>query len=608
MKKINIVVCLIMLICVSFCFVGCMEDGDDGKDGKSAYEIAVENGFDGTEEEWLESLQGQDATAPTVEIDDFGYWVINGIPTNVRAVGIDGKDGKDGEDGVDGKDGEDGVDGKDGTNGTDGKSAYQIAVENGFEGTEEEWLASLEGVDGQDGIDGKDGEDGKDGVDGTNGVDGITPTIEISDDGYWVINGIPTNVKAVGTDGVDGVDGVDGADGKDGTNGVDGADGKSAYQIAVDNGFEGTEEEWLESLKGEGGSAVDITSFKGAVNKAMPSTVAILATFDTEESTTITMAGSGVIVEDDKENGIAYILTNYHVIYDQNTYDDGDSTETTTGLASSIKCYLYGQYNISNYAMTATLVGGSMKYDIAVIKVQSDVYKNSQAVPVSYRNSDELNIGDGVVAIGNARGYGFTATSGIVSVPSEDVSMQQPNGVTYNNRMIRVDAAVNGGNSGGGLFDVDGNLVGIVKAKIVDVAVEGMEFIIPSVVAYRLAENIINNCNGTTLLEASEADLGFTIQIASSSLGYDNEGDVIIKEKVFVSSVDSTGVAYNILQSNDIILSFLINGEETQVLRKYQVEELKLLAEVGDEITFKILRSGTELTKTITISSTTTID
>ena len=124
MKKINIVVCLIMLICVSFCFVGCMEDGDDGKDGKSAYEIAVENGFDGTEEEWLESLQGQDATAPTVEIDDFGYWVINGTPTNVKAVGTDGKDGKDGvdgKDGIDGTDGKDGVDGEDGKDGVDGK-------------------------------------------------------------------------------------------------------------------------------------------------------------------------------------------------------------------------------------------------------------------------------------------------------------------------------------------------------------------------------------------------------------------------------------------------------------------------------------------------------
>lgn len=90
-----------------------------------------------------------------------------------------------------------------GVAGADGKSAYEIAVEYGFEGTEYEWLESLKGKDGKDGIDG---------VDGTNGTDG-----------------------------------------KDGVDGKNGVDGKSAYQIAVDNGFVGTESEWLESLKGSGG-------------------------------------------------------------------------------------------------------------------------------------------------------------------------------------------------------------------------------------------------------------------------------------------------------------------------------------------------------------------
>lgn len=102
---------------------------EKGADGKSAFEIAVENGFIGTEAEWLESLKG-----------------------------------KDGKDGVDGKNGQDGKDGIDGTPGTDGKSAYIIAVEHGFTGTETEWLESLKGKDGTDGQPGKDGVDGKDGV------------------------------------------------------------------------------------------------------------------------------------------------------------------------------------------------------------------------------------------------------------------------------------------------------------------------------------------------------------------------------------------------------------------------------------------------------------
>ena len=93
---------------------------EKGKDSRSAYEIAVEHGFVGTETEWLESLKG-----------------------------VDGKDGVNGKDGCDGRNGADGLPGRDGI---DGKSAYIIAVEHGFTGTENEWLQGLKGADGKDGI------------------------------------------------------------------------------------------------------------------------------------------------------------------------------------------------------------------------------------------------------------------------------------------------------------------------------------------------------------------------------------------------------------------------------------------------------------------------
>lgn len=99
---------------------------EKGKDGKSAFEIAVEHGFDGTETEWLESLRGAD--------------------------GKDGLPGKDGADGLPGRDGTDGKNGTDGISGSDGKSAYTIALEHGFTGTEDDWLQSLKGADGKDGI------------------------------------------------------------------------------------------------------------------------------------------------------------------------------------------------------------------------------------------------------------------------------------------------------------------------------------------------------------------------------------------------------------------------------------------------------------------------
>ena len=108
---------------------------EKGKDGKSAYEIAVEHGFVGTETEWLESLKGVD-----------GKDGVNGKD------GCDGRNGVDGLPGKDGKSGADGLPGRDGIDGTDGKSAYIIAVEHGFTGTENEWLQSLKGADGKDGI------------------------------------------------------------------------------------------------------------------------------------------------------------------------------------------------------------------------------------------------------------------------------------------------------------------------------------------------------------------------------------------------------------------------------------------------------------------------
>ena len=121
-----------------------------------------------------------------------------------------------------------GKDGKDGTDGENGKSAYAIAVENGFEGDEAAWLASLKGADGKDGVDGTDGAAGKSAYATAveNGFEG--------DEAAWLAS-------------------LKGADGKDGVNGTDGAAGKSAYATAVENGFEGNEAAWLASLKGADG-------------------------------------------------------------------------------------------------------------------------------------------------------------------------------------------------------------------------------------------------------------------------------------------------------------------------------------------------------------------
>lgn len=120
-----------------------------GYDAASS-EIAVEHGFIGSEAEWLESLRGANGKD--------GLPGKDGIDGKNEADGLPGRDGTDGKNGIDGKNGKDGVDGKNGADGlpgrdgTDGKSAYIIAVEHGFSGSENEWLKSLKGADGKDGI------------------------------------------------------------------------------------------------------------------------------------------------------------------------------------------------------------------------------------------------------------------------------------------------------------------------------------------------------------------------------------------------------------------------------------------------------------------------
>uniref|UniRef100_A0AAU8GUS8 Tail spike protein n=1 Tax=Mammaliicoccus phage MSShimriz1 TaxID=3230127 RepID=A0AAU8GUS8_9VIRU len=161
--------------------------------GDSAYKVALDNGFRGSQEEWLKSLKGE--------------------------PGEPGKQGEPGKNGVDI---------------TEGGSAYEIALAEGFEGTREEWLESLKGEPGEPGEKGDPGEDGF-------GVDGAS-AYEIA-----LENGFIGSIQ----DFLDSLVGKPGKDGQDGEDGLDGNDGLSAYQLAVENGYNGNEQEWLDSIKGK---------------------------------------------------------------------------------------------------------------------------------------------------------------------------------------------------------------------------------------------------------------------------------------------------------------------------------------------------------------------
>ena len=210
MKKIIslLIACVLTVVC-AVGFVGCGKDGTNGtngQDGKSAYQIWLDNGHSGTEQDFLNWLKGEK--------------------------------GDQGQQGTPGQNGTNGANGQDGQNGKDGVGIADIKIENGklyvkyTNGNDYVDLGQVKGADGQ------------------NGQDGSTPTIEISAEGYWVIGGIKTEAKAIGTNGKDGTNGQDGQNGQDGK---DGEDGKSAYEIWLACGNNGSEEDFLNYIKGSAG-------------------------------------------------------------------------------------------------------------------------------------------------------------------------------------------------------------------------------------------------------------------------------------------------------------------------------------------------------------------
>lgn len=139
------------------------KDGVDGINGTNGT-----NGVDGTN-----GIDGKDGAAGKDGKDGKFADLTDAEKAALKGKdGTNGIDGTDGRDGTDGTNGVDGKDGKDGVNGTNGKSAFELAKDSGFKGSETEYLASLKGKDGANGVDGINGKDGKDGVDGTNGTDG----------------------------------------------------------------------------------------------------------------------------------------------------------------------------------------------------------------------------------------------------------------------------------------------------------------------------------------------------------------------------------------------------------------------------------------------------
>lgn len=415
-----------------------------------------------------------------------------------------------------------------------GLSAYEIAVKNGFEGTEAEWLESLKGADGMD-----------------------------------------------GTNGIDGSNGLDGADGQS----ITIADLQELYEQEVqDNGYAGT---FYDFLQDKLGLTINFSTDDSAViEDCLLSSVSVRATNDSGSGS----AGAGVIYQLDKEAGDAIIITNYHVVYDGSADD---------GVYDNINVYLYGGESPSG-AISSTYVGGSMNYDLAVLRVSSnDIIKNSFARQATF--ADDYQVGERAIAIGNPQDKGIAATSGIVSLDSEYIKIAAVDNSGYVDiRVMRVDTAINSGNSGGGLFNAEGKLIGIVNAKHNETAIDNVGYAIPVDIVKKVVDNVLASSDG----KVRRLVFGFKVAAKDSVLAYDAVTDkYYIKETCSVSEITTGGLADGVLQIGDVIKTISINGVEKSVNRIYDVSDLMLTVREGDQVKLTVLRGETPVYLEVNVSS-----
>ena len=260
-------------------------------------------------------------------------------------------------------------------------------------------------------------------------------------------------------------------------------------------------------------------------------------------------AGSGVIISDDGK-----IITNNHVI-------TGSSNNQT---ADKITVRLR---NGEEYS--ATLIGRDADSDIAVLKIDAE-----NLSPAVWGDSDALEVGEQIVVVGNPLGeLGGTVTTGIVSASDREIKIDD---VTMT--LIQTDAAVNPGNSGGGMFNGAGELIGIVNAKSSGTGIEGLGFAIPGNDALNVAEQIIEYG-----YVKGKAYLGISFYEANTGGWFSSETSTIL----YVYYLEE-GYNDDVLKQGDQVLSI----DDKEVSSTADVKSILREHEVGDTLTFQILRNN----------------
>jgi len=274
--------------------------------------------------------------------------------------------------------------------------------------------------------------------------------------------------------------------------------------------------------------------------------------FGTPQTRKSSALGSGFIID---EKGI--VITNNHVI------QDAEDIVVRVGGDKEYK---------------ATIIGADPLSDIAVLQIVSKV----KFTPVKFGNSDKARIGDWVMAIGNPFGLGGTVTAGIISARNRSI------GLSRYEDYIQTDASINSGNSGGPLFDMKGDVIGINTAILGKGGSIGIGFSIPSNNAKKIVDQLIE------FGETKRGWLGVRIQVVTDEIAdvekLDEPRGALVASVAEKSPSDNAGI-----KAGDIILEF--NGTNINEMKELPI--IVAQTEVGKTVEVKIWRNKKEITKKI---------
>ena len=262
-------------------------------------------------------------------------------------------------------------------------------------------------------------------------------------------------------------------------------------------------------------------------------------------------SGSGVII-----NEKGYIITNNHVI------DNADEVEVT----------LY-----DNETYKATVIGTDPSTDLALLQIKADNLKTMAMV-----NSDDVEVGEWVLAVGNPMGLNSTVTAGIVSAKARNININKEKFAVES--FIQTDAAINPGNSGGALVNLDGNLIGINTAIASRTGTyNGYGFAVPSNIVTKVVEDILKYGS------VQRGMLGVTIRTMDGSLA--KEKDVDFSKGVWVENVGENSAAEKAgIESGDII----IKVNDVLVNTSPRLQEIIANKRPGDKVKVTVKRDGKE--------------